>query len=119
MMTSLIPKERRRASVISSSVRPLISTRALGRVSVSGRRRVPRPAARIIAFIREPAASGGWRVIRSFGEITHHGVQHAQLFEFEVADADFNAAAAAQMFCELFGEIDGAVLAAGAAEAHH
>src|SRR5712692_6952332 len=58
MITSVIPKERRRESVISRSVRPLISTRALGRVSVSGRRRVPRPAARIMAFIGGEAPEG-------------------------------------------------------------
>src|SRR5579862_5341423 len=49
-MTSFTPKERRRARVISSSVRPPISTSALGRWLVSGRRRVPSPAARIMAF---------------------------------------------------------------------
>src|SRR5258708_38436210 len=64
MMTSVTPKERRRERVISSSVRPAISTSALGRLSVSGRKRVPRPAARIIAFMRalssnRPASEGG------------------------------------------------------------
>src|SRR2546428_8827278 len=67
-ITSLIPKERKRERVISSSVRPPSSTRALGRLSVSGRRRVPRPAERIMAFIggdsprKEEAASGEWQV---------------------------------------------------------
>jgi hypothetical protein len=35
----------------------LISTRALGRVSVRGRRRVPRPAARIMAFMGKDSGS--------------------------------------------------------------
>src|ERR1700686_826563 len=52
MITSFTPKLRRRERVISSNVRPLISTSALGRLSVRGRSRVPRPAAKIIAFIR-------------------------------------------------------------------
>ncbi len=34
-------------------LRPFNSTRALGMLSVRGRRRVPRPAARIMAFIGE------------------------------------------------------------------
>ena len=46
-------------------VRPLISTSALGRESVSGRKRVPRPAARIMAFMGKPVASGEWRVASS------------------------------------------------------
>src|SRR5260370_40161825 len=50
-ITSLSRKVRRRERVISSRVRPESSTRALGRVSVRGFRRVPRPAARIMAFI--------------------------------------------------------------------
>src|SRR5580700_7752392 len=52
MMASVMPKVRRRVRVISRRVRPFSSTRALGRVSVRGRRRVPRPAARILAFIQ-------------------------------------------------------------------
>ena len=56
MITSVIPKARRRERVISSRVRPAISTRALGRVSVRGFRRVPRPAARIMAFIAGPSS---------------------------------------------------------------
>src|SRR6267378_1698180 len=50
-MTSVTPKACRREKVISRRVRPESSTSALGRLSVSGRRRVPRPAARIMAFI--------------------------------------------------------------------
>src|SRR6266436_1483175 len=50
-MTSVTPKVRRRERVISRRVRPESSTSALGRVSVIGRRRVPRPAARIMAFM--------------------------------------------------------------------
>src|SRR5439155_3654736 len=51
MMTSLMPKVRRRMRVISRRVRPESSTRALGRLPVSGRRRVPKPAAKIMAFM--------------------------------------------------------------------
>src|ERR1700751_3035943 len=49
-MTSFTPKERRRVSVISSRVRSSISTSAFGQSLVSGRRRVPSPAARIMAL---------------------------------------------------------------------
>src|SRR5260370_6363833 len=64
MMASRTPKGRKRESVISRRVRPAISTSALGRLAVSGRKRVPRPAARIMAFIRalpsnRPALEGG------------------------------------------------------------
>src|SRR5256885_15724181 len=48
---SVTPKDFRRSMVISRRVRPLSSTRALGMLSVRGRRRGPRPAARIMAFI--------------------------------------------------------------------
>src|ERR1700720_2423571 len=51
MMASVMPKVRSRLTVISRRVRPLISTRALGRGWGRGRRRVPRPAARIMALI--------------------------------------------------------------------
>src|SRR5690349_23042246 len=51
--------------------------------------------------------------------MAHDGVEHAQLFELDVADNDFHAASAAQMFGELFGEIDGPMLAARATETHH
>src|ERR1039458_6962506 len=58
-MTSMTPTFFNRRSAISSSVRPATSTSALGRLSVNGRRRVPKPAARIIAFIGpfSPASS--------------------------------------------------------------
>jgi len=75
-MTSEMPKVRRRVRVISRRVRPLISTRALGRLSVSGRRRVPRPAARIMAFIGKPS-------------LVH-------FLEFEVAEDNFEAGAGAE-----------------------
>src|ERR1700722_11050323 len=57
-MASVMPKVRRRVSAISRRVRPFSSTRALGRASVSGRRRVPRPAAKIMAFMGEDSRSG-------------------------------------------------------------
>ncbi len=51
--------------------------------------------------------------------MAHDGVEHAQLLEFDVADNDLHAAAAAQMLGELFSEVDGAMLSAGAAKGHH
>src|ERR1700758_4682879 len=51
--------------------------------------------------------------------MAYDGVEHAQLLKFDVADNYFYTASAAQMFGELFGEIDGAMLATSAAEAHH
>src|SRR6202521_58328 len=104
MITSLTPKARRRESVISSSVRPPTSTRALGRLSVSGRRRVPRPAARIMALI---------------GALSLHRPPLAQFLQLEMADGDFHAVPVAQAFGQLLGEEDGAVLAAGATERDH
>src|SRR5713226_4032379 len=98
-ITSVIPKVRRRVRVISSSVRPESSTRALARVSVSGRRRVPRPAARIIAFIT--------------------ALSLAHFLQLDVADHNFQAVSVAQTFCQLFRQVDRAVLASGAAEGDH
>src|SRR5881409_2600222 len=88
MITPSTPDARRRSSVISSSVRPATSTNAFGRLSVSGRRRVPRPAASTIAFIsrdspkqdagrRPPVRVGrenAWRVARqAFSRPTRTG----------------------------------------------
>src|SRR5258707_15760605 len=50
MMNSVMPKVRRRVRVISRRVRPESSTRALGRVSVSGLRRGARAGDRGISF---------------------------------------------------------------------
>ncbi len=70
------------------------------------------------SFIAEP----------SFGEVADYGVRSAGFFEviritellqFEMTDDDFHAVPAAQMPGELFGEVDRAMLAAGAAESHH
>src|SRR5271165_5879528 len=99
MMTSRTPKELKRVRVISRSVRPATSTRALGRVSVSGRRRVPSPAARIMAFIG--------------------GLSFFHLFQFEMAHDDFEAVPEAQAFGQLLREKNRAVLAARAAEGNH
>src|SRR5208282_72331 len=100
IITSRTPKLRKRESVISSSVRPLISTSALGRSSVRGRKRVPRPAARIIAFI---GPSLSWIQLLLLAMMYHH--LHSIL--------------AAQMFCQLLRQIYGSVLAAGTTERHH
>ena len=43
-------------------------------------------------------------------------MKQAEFFEFEMTDDDFDAAAAAQMLGQLFGQIDRAMLAASAAE---
>jgi hypothetical protein len=43
----------------------------------------------------------------------------AHFLEFQVAEGDFDAGAATEAFGQLFGEVDGAVLAAGAAEGDH
>jgi hypothetical protein len=51
--------------------------------------------------------------------MAHGGVEYAQLFEFDVADDDFDSAATSQMLAELLGKEDGAMLAASAAKAHH
>src|SRR5690242_10310496 len=131
MMTSVTPKVRSRARVISSSVRPESSTRALGRVSVRGRRRVPRPAARIMAFIR---GDSRWekemaparlrrRVLQKRREIcawcSLEGFPFAEFFEFKMAEDHFEAVAVAEALGELLGEKNGAVLAASAAERDH
>src|SRR5208283_5013048 len=94
MMTWRIPKPCRRVSTISSKVRPLISTSALGRSPVSGRRRVPIPAARIMARIGSGLALA---------------VLHNHL----------DIVALSQMPGHLLGQIHGAMLASGAAEADH
>src|ERR1700676_803414 len=106
-MMSFTPKVRRRAMVISSSARPLISTRALGRSLVSGRRRVPSPAARIMAFMG-PSRLG--LALKEFG---------MKILQAEVTDYYFDAGFAAEAFGHLFGQVHGAVLAAGAAEGDH
>jgi hypothetical protein len=46
--------------VISSNVRPPTSTKAFGRLLVNGRKRVPNPAAKIIALI--VGNSPDWRI---------------------------------------------------------
>src|SRR6266446_1596537 len=104
MMTSVMPKVRRRVRVISRRVRPASSTRALGRSSVSGRRRVPRPAARIMAFIEG---------------LSLEGFALAEFFEFDMAEDDFEAVAGAEAPGQLLGEEDRAMLAASASERDH
>src|SRR3989441_5023956 len=123
MITSRIPKARKRESVISSSVRPAISTSALGRESVSGRRRVPRPAARIMAFIgafpaNRPAQEGGPYNGKAKG-LSLERSPLAQILQLKMADRHFHAVPGAQTLRQLLREIDGAMLAAGAAKGDH
>src|SRR5215475_3694856 len=47
------------------------------------------------------------------------GTSFAHFLEFDMAEVDVEATACAQSLCELFGEINGAVLATGAAERDH
>src|ERR1019366_3588856 len=99
-MTSSIPSAHKRVSAISSSVRPLISTSALGRSSVSGRKRVPRPAARIMAFMDSVPS---WVQVLLLAMMHHH----------------FHSTLGAQMIRQPLRQIDGAMLAAGTTEGHH
>src|SRR5947209_18219050 len=107
MITSRIPKSRRRVRVISRRVRPPTSTNALGRSLVRERRRVPKPAARIIAFIG-----------LSFGCFLQleRRISYPGFLQFAMVHNDFNTIVAAQISGKLLGQIDGAVLAAGTAE---
>src|SRR5512139_4157463 len=59
-----MPKWRRRARLYVMSGRPPTSTSAFGRSFVSGRRRVPRPAAKTIAFTSASGRRRGGRVGR-------------------------------------------------------
>src|SRR5690349_20332518 len=124
-MISLTPNFLRRSMVISRSVRPLISTSALGRSLVRGRRRVPRPAARIMAFMggkrsgpsqkvlgvnKWPQPSRGKRAASGEQEL-HRGHREeeatssfAHFLEFDVAKVYVEAVAAAQTFRELLSE---------------
>src|SRR5579885_912877 len=124
-MISSTPKARSREIVISSSVRPSSSTSAFGRSFVSGRSRVPRPAARTIAFIetpprpvrkhrrsRESQTRGG-----SFREKL--GLQLSQVLEPEVPDHYFDALFRAKVAGKLLRQKNRTVLAASATERHH
>src|ERR1700691_255411 len=102
MIASRTPKARTREMVISSSVRPLISTRAFGRSSVSGRKRVPRPAARIIAFIG-----------------LHPSSSSVQLLLLAMMHDHFHPRPAAQTLRQLLGQIYRAMLTAGTSERDH
>src|SRR5215813_4051231 len=106
-----MPKEASRVRVISSRVRPPISTRALGLESVRGRSRVPRPAASTMAFMRRPGPS------------LPYGLGHRRLetrgLESEVAQPHLHPAAAAQAPGQLLGQENRAVLPAGASEGDH
>src|SRR6266705_2919242 len=104
MITSRTPNARKRESVISTIVRPAISTSAFGRLSVSGRKRMPSPAAKIIAFMEEPSLE------RS---------PLSQFLQLKMPYRHLQPVPAAQTFRQLFRQIDRAMLAAGAAERHH
>src|SRR5882724_14180 len=98
-MASVTPNERKRLRVISSSVRPAISTSAFGRSFVNGRRRVPSPAASTMAFIG----------VHSFTE----------RLQAKVPQPDLHTPPRAQPLGQLLGKVDRAVLPAGASERHH
>src|SRR6266702_102960 len=104
LITSRTPNARKRETVISSSVRPAISTSAFGRLSVSGRKRVPSPAAKIMAFMEKPSLE------RS---------PLAQFLQLKMPYRHLQPVPAAQTLRQLFRQIDRAMLAAGAAERHH
>src|SRR5579883_2184614 len=122
MMISSTPKSRSREIVISSSVRPSSSTSAFGRSFVSGRSRVPSPAARIIAFIASPARlermEGRYREDRmrpdSFCE--QLGLQLSQSFKPKVPDDDFHAFFRAKVPRKLLRQKNRTVLPARATE---
>src|SRR5260370_21026167 len=98
-ITTRTSNARIRASVISSSVRPATSTSALGRLSVSGRNRVPSPAAKTIAFIGAP----------SFAELLQLHVPHRHL----------NPILGTQVLRKVLRQIDRAMPPARASERHH
>src|SRR5713101_4796554 len=122
MITSRTPNARRRASVISNSVRPAISTRVFGRSFVSGRKRVPSPAARIMAFIVGLSLWGfhcGAFIVGLSLWGFHCGAfigapSFAQLLQLQMPHRYLYSICGAEMFCQLLGKIDRAVLAAGA-----
>src|SRR5215813_5624997 len=116
-MNSVTPKDLRRSMVISRRVRPLSSTRALGMLSVRGRRRVPKPAAKIIAFMREYL--GPSQMALEVNPRRGSSLSFAHFLEFDVTKVDVEAAPRAQSLCQLLSEIDGAVLAASATERNH
>src|SRR3954464_905722 len=64
MTSSPMPARARRSIVQAITGLPRTESRGLGRVSVSGRRRSPRPAARTIAFMQLPFAGSSKRVPR-------------------------------------------------------
>src|SRR5215470_390087 len=103
--------------VISRRVRPFSSTRALGILSVSGRRRVPKPAAKIIAFMREYL--GPSQKTLGVNPRRESWLSFAHFLKFDVPEIHFEAIAVAEALGELFSEIDGAVLATGATEGDH
>src|SRR5438045_1909494 len=105
MTTSVIPKARRRERAISNSVWPATSTSALGRLSVRGRKRVPKPAAKIIAFI------GSWP--------SQTWPSLAQTFQAKMPNYYIDSVGGAQLFGRLLRQIDGAMLPSGAAERDH
>src|SRR5580692_7788992 len=130
MMASVTPNDWRGLMVISRRVRPFSATRALGRVPVRGRRRVPKPAARIMAFMagtsEEWVASGEYPEKTEAEHLPRERRGHreeresfAEVLKAEMAEDYFHAGPGAEAFGELLGKKDGAVLAAGAAEADH
>src|ERR1700692_2496762 len=113
-----MPKPRRRASVISSKVRPPISTSAFGRSSVRGRKRVPRPAARTMAFIEKLSAKD-YQQEERIARFAVKRTSFAHLLELQMAHHHFHAVPDTKVFCQLFSKINRTVLTTGAAERNH
>src|ERR1700758_5589751 len=122
-MTLFTPHERRRVRVISRSVRPEISTRALGRSLVSGRKRVPSPAARIMAFGGDVMSSllkgiiAGGRGNTGFRDLTPRKEREKwapgsrrRTLQFPMVNDDFDSGTIPQTLGKLFGEINGPML---------
>src|SRR5438477_3849921 len=105
MTTSVIPKARRRERAISNSVWPATSTSALGRLSVRGRKRVPKPAAKIIAFI------GSW--------LSQTGPSLAQTFQAKMPNYYIDSVGGAQLFGRLLRQVNRPMLAPGTPERDH
>src|SRR5579883_2217731 len=96
-MISVAPASSRRRSTRSSMGWPPTSMRALGMASVAGRRRLPTPAARTMAFMSGNRRGG-------------------ERFQPEVLELDVHLVALAKARGQALGAVDRAMLAAGAAE---
>src|SRR5690348_7655881 len=114
-----MPNDRRRTSVISSSVRPPTSTSALGLLLVSGRRRVPSPAAKIIAFIWRSSPPSLRRSPPSLPHRFGYRRLKPRRLKPQVPHFHFDSTPPAQTLRELFGQKHRPVLPARAPKRHH